>query len=119
MASLHFPFLKACKGVEFLKMLADCATQVAQELASKCEAAGRPFSPIEVINGDMLEVDWFDADIIYFSSVCYPDYLIDGVMDRLVNLKAGARIISLKPLPGREYIKMFATMKVRMTWGLH
>ena len=52
----------------------------------------------------MLEVDWFDADIIYFSSVCYPDFLINGVMDRLVNLKAGARIISLKPLPAREYV---------------
>lgn len=25
LASLNFPFLKACKGIEFLKMLADCA----------------------------------------------------------------------------------------------
>jgi hypothetical protein len=67
----------------------------------------------------MLEVDWFDADIIYFSSVCYPDYLTNGVMDRCVNLKTGARMISLKPLPERSYIQMYAMMKVKMTWGLH
>jgi len=67
----------------------------------------------------MLEVDWFDADIIYFSSVCYPDFLVNGVLDRCVNLKRGSRIISLKVLPGRPFLEMYAMMKVRMTWGLH
>lgn len=76
MASLNFPFLKACKGIEYLKNLSEWATDMAKELQSKCKAIGRPFSPIEVVNGDMLEVDWFDADIILFNSVCYPDSLV-------------------------------------------
>jgi len=67
----------------------------------------------------MLQADWFDADIIYFSSVCFPDFLIDGVMDLLVNVKSGTRLISLKPLPHRDYLEVYATLKVRMTWGLH
>ena len=104
MASLNFPFLKACKGVEYLKNLANWATEMAKQLKAKCKAAGLPFSPIEVINGDILECDWTDADIIFFNSVCYPDSLIEGFLDRAIKLKAGTRIISLKPLPERPHI---------------
>jgi hypothetical protein len=37
LASLNFPFLKACKGIEFLKRLADCANTMGEELAKKCK----------------------------------------------------------------------------------
>ena len=88
-------------------------------LAQRCKETGREYVPIEIIQGDMLEVDWFDADIIYFSSVCFADNLVDGVMDLLAKVKNGTRIISLKTLPTRKYLQNFATMRVRMTWGLH
>jgi hypothetical protein len=32
--------------------------------------------PIEIFQGDMLEVDWWStADIIYTSSICFPDFV--------------------------------------------
>jgi len=88
-------------------------------LASKCLEQNLAHAPIEIVNGDMLEIDWFDADIIYFSSVCFPDSLVDGCCDLMTKLKPGTRIISLKPLPDRAYLELYATLKVRMTWGLH
>ena len=67
----------------------------------------------------MLEVDWYEADIVFFSSVCFPDFLIDGTLDLFEKLKPGTRIISLKTLPTRSYLENYASLKVRMTWGLH
>ena len=119
MAALNFPQLKACKGVEFLANLAETAKEMGRSLRIKCEEKNIPCAPVQIETGDMLEVDWFDADIVYFSSVCYPEFLIDGVLDRFVNLKKGSRIISLKPLPMRPYMEIKASLKVRMSWGLH
>lgn len=31
------------------------------------------FAPVSVIQKDMLVADWSDADIIYTSSICFPD----------------------------------------------
>jgi hypothetical protein len=67
----------------------------------------------------MLTINWQDADIIYFSSVCFPDSLIEGVLDLLAFVKPGTRLISLKALPDRAYLEVYGSLKVRMTWGLH
>jgi len=31
---------------------------------------------IEILKGDMLQIDWSEADIIYASSICFPDEVI-------------------------------------------
>ena len=90
-----------------------------QELENKCKQSGISHAPIEIVNGDMLSIDWFDADIIFFSSVCFPDFLIDGTLDLFEKLKPGTRIISLKTLPTRPYLENYANLKVRFSWGLH
>lgn len=118
-AALNFPFLKACKGVEFLSKLADSAKLMGSVLEDKCKQAGISHAPIQIVQGDMLQVDWYEADIIFFSSVCFPDFLIDGTLDLFEKLKSGTRIISLKTLPTRLYLEKYASLKVRMTWGLH
>jgi hypothetical protein len=40
--------------------------------------------PIEILKGDMLEVDWSNADIVYASSICFPDSLVEGIADKCV-----------------------------------
>lgn len=62
--------------------------------------------------------DWFDADIIYLSAVCFSDELVAKVADLCANLKKGSRIISLKEIPGRDHLKNFANVKVKMSWGV-
>ena len=65
----------------------------------------------------MLEVDWSDADIIYTSSICFPDELIEGIADKCVHLKTGTRIVSLKTMPDKDYLNLMHILKVKMTWG--
>lgn len=68
--------------------------------------------------GDLLKVDWSGADIIYVSSVCFPEELLKGILDRFELLKSKTRIISLKEFPKREFVELYAVIKVKMTWGL-
>lgn len=75
--------------------------------------------PIEIVKGDMLEVDWSDADIVYASSICFPDELVDGIAKCCSKLKKGTRIIALKEFPkdGYPYLKLDYNLKLKMTWG--
>lgn len=75
-------------------------------------------APIEIYQGDMLVHDWSDADIIYLSAVCFSDALVAGVTDIFTRVKKGTRIVSLKSLPARAYLELYATIKVKMTWGI-
>ena len=67
----------------------------------------------------MLEVDWWStADIVYASSICFPDELIEGIMKRCALLKKGSRIITLKDfLAGVPYLRLDYLLKLKMTWG--
>ena len=66
----------------------------------------------------MLKHDWSDADIIYLSVFCLPDALVSDVADLFESCKMGTRVISLKEIPVRSFLELFATIKVKMTWGL-
>jgi hypothetical protein len=37
--------------------------------------------PVEIIHGDILKTDWSEADILYISSVCFPDDLYEAIAD--------------------------------------
>ena len=66
----------------------------------------------------MLQFDWYEADIIYLSAVCFSEQLVNGVTDLFERTKKGTRIISLKEIPERPFLELFATIKVKMTWGI-
>ena len=74
-------------------------------------------APIEIMQGDILKTDWSDADILYISSVCFPDVLYDGIADLCEKLKTGTKIVTLKEIPERPYFSLQAVLKIRMTWG--
>jgi hypothetical protein len=69
--------LKKCCGVELLEGLFELATSNAKKLMDQTEFTD--VVPIEIVKGDMLEVDWSDADIVYASSICFPDELVEGI----------------------------------------
>lgn len=66
----------------------------------------------------MLVHDWSDADIIYLSAVCFSDELVAGVADLFTRVKKGTRVISLKEIPARPFLELYAAIKVKMSWGL-
>jgi hypothetical protein len=81
-----------------LEGLYDLATTSAQHLLTT--AKDHTLVPIEILKGDMLEVNWWStADIVYASSICFPDALVEGIADRCAHLKKGARILTLKNFP--------------------
>lgn len=75
--------MKRCVGVEFLEGLYDLAALTSIEYMSSAKERfpDEKIVPIDIIQGDMLKVDWSDADIIYASSICFPDELVDGIAD--------------------------------------
>ena len=70
--------MKKCVGVEFLDGLYELAKETSMNYLLK--AADRypneRIVDIEILKGDMLQIDWSEADIIYASSICFPDEVI-------------------------------------------
>ena len=116
-ASLAFPELKVCRGIELLEKLADLAEEIAVNTKRQCEEKQSKCAPIEIIKGDILKYDWFDADIVFIAAVCFPEPLLAGIADLCENLKKGTRVISLKELPKKSYFEEYANIKAKYSWG--
>ena len=72
---------------------------------------------MNLIHGDMLEVDWSDADIIFTSSILFPQELIHGIYEKAKLLKIGTRIITLKSFEDCDDWELLHNLRVKMTWG--
>jgi len=118
-AALAFPSLSKCVGIELLENLAALGVQVTGKLTTLCREANIQCSPITVSQGDMLQQDWSDADIVFAASVCFSNELLDGFADRCSRLKKGSRILFMNYLPERPYLREVASWKGQFTWGLH
>ena len=53
-ASLAFPELKVCKGIEYLHGLVALANQISDKFKAECEENNIQFSPIQAEQGDIL-----------------------------------------------------------------
>jgi predicted nicotinamide N-methyase len=95
------------------------AQDVTKYLKDQCKGKNVPLAEIEIIQGDILEVDWFEADILYFSNVCFNDLFQETVTNLMEKLKVGSRIICLKELPERPYLKKIAAFGIQMSWNVH
>ncbi len=106
-------FRRVC-GVEILEGLAQAA-----KLATERYVAMHPKSAPEflVLQQDMNEVDWADADVVYMSSVCFSEALLEKLKERGKRLRSGARIIALNDLGDGKTYRTICTADVRMTWG--
>ena len=93
---------------------------VDKENEARRQPDGLVVSKTEVVQGDMLESDWYkEADLVYVSSVCFPKELQIGIREQCRQLKKGARIMVLKMFDGdvRDFLQVTACIKVQMTWG--
>lgn len=118
-ASLAFPKLKACRGIELLEGLARLGDEVTGKLQGISNYRAVPCAPITVTQGDIIAENWLDADIIFAASVCFPAELLEAISDKCSQLKKGTRILFMNTLPARPYIHEVASWKGEFTWGLH
>jgi len=78
---------------------------------------GEETKDIILHKSDFLQFNFDDADIVYMDSVCWPDEMMSKLADRFEALKSGSRIITAKPLPGRDRLKLRRTAELPCTWG--
>lgn len=114
-------------GVELLPGLCELARKAAARLREIQNAdmlpddycsGGSSYSPVEVVQGDMLQVDWSHADVMYLSSICFSDELMMGLAERARRLKPGTRIITLKHFPKyQDEFEILSSGWYKMTWG--
>ena len=93
-SGLCFPQLKRVKGVELFKNLADLAKQAVAKFNKTSTNGGIG----EIFEGDIETTDWLDADIVFTSSVCFTEELFGNLLQKAMQLKKGARLISLKAI---------------------
>ena len=65
-----------------------------------------PCAQTVITQGDILQEDWSDGDVIFASAVCYSVEVLEGIADRCRLLKKGTRLIVLNYLPDRPYIEL-------------
>lgn len=74
---------------------------------------------LEFKNENIAETNIDDATLIFMCSTCYPDELMDTLVERFSKLKEGLRVISLKEMP--NYAKFgfieIKELKKPMTWS--
>ncbi len=119
LAALLFPFSHLV-GVELLPGL----VQAARQALSRYDAEVRPLlSPehqgqrIEFIDGDMLEVDLSQVDVVFAHAVCYEPALMDPLTARLEGLKPGARVILAGKMLQSPAFQMLGMKVMRMDYG--
>jgi len=110
-AAFAMPDLKEINGVEYLEGVYNCAVQAGERFRKVTNV------PMNIIHGDMLEVDWSDADLIFTSSICFPQELIDGIWEKAKLLKIGTKIVSLKSFDDCDDWEIIHNLRVKMTWG--
>ena len=111
--ALLYPTMAKIAGVEFLDLLYESCKVTMGELGKLQKDGPR----IEVHHGDMLKTSWEDADILFSSSICFPNELIEGILEKSHLLKKGARFITLKNFPTNSIFEVRYSTRVKMTWG--
>ena len=99
--------------------LADLGQKVTKKLSDISAEQMIPTAPISVIEGDILQVDWSDADIVFCASVTWDNDLKEKIADKFTQLKKGTRILFMSELPERPQIRAVASWKANFSWGLN
>lgn len=106
-------FSRIC-GVEELEGLHSLSVRSVEKY---CSVTGTGKELFKVVKGDMRKVDWSDADVVYASSICFPDDLVDAIAERGKCLKKGTIILSLKVWKPASQYKVVSSLQLKMSWG--
>jgi SAM-dependent methyltransferase len=108
-------------GIELMPGLYQAAAATHQLFADslgELQGVSDGAPPIEIVKGDMTLVDWSDADIVYTSSICFSEELIQSIAECAKRMKPGSRFMTLKLLPNVEdYFEIASQGWYKMSWG--
>ena len=111
--------MKCCKGVELIPGLYSLAKESLDSIKALASSEGAKIAPTSVIMGDILKTDWWsEADIVYCSSVCFPEELNEGIGALCAKLKPGSRVLTLKAFRNEiPHLDLLYCVNLKMTWG--
>jgi trans-aconitate methyltransferase len=118
-AAMLFPFRRLV-GVELLTGLGDAA----RKALSRYDAEVRPQlselhqqQRIEFLDGDLLEVDLSDFDVVFSQAVCFDAELMAKMAARLETLKSGARVVLVGHQLSSSAFTQIDIKVMRANWG--
>lgn len=104
-AALLYPNVKVV-GVEFLP-----------QLCNLCQSVTKDLDNVSIICGDIRNQDWSNSDIIYMSSLCFLDDLMDSIIYKCSKCKQGTRVLTLREFPINTDWTLTNSVRVLMSWG--
>jgi SAM-dependent methyltransferase len=112
--------LGRCTGIELLPELHE-ASKLAQSRYMEHLLPKLPdhkkAQQIDFLCGDMLQIDFSDADIIFTHCTCFSAPLMDAITEKFNKLKKGARVITVSKGLTSPYYAATVTNTVQMAWG--
>lgn len=103
--AILYPNVKI-NGVEYLPQLCDFCRTVTKDLEN-----------VSVICGDIRDQDWSSADIIFMSSLCFLDDLMEFIIKKCESCKKGTRALSLREFPRESNWVLIHSVRILMSWG--
>lgn len=88
--------------------------------ALKATAESNLFDPhreAKFLNENIITADFSDATIVFTCSTCYSEELMEKIAEKLMKLKPGTKIASLKEFKSHPRLKKVETLKLPMTWS--
>ncbi|SEK52696.1 Histone methylation protein DOT1 [Stigmatella aurantiaca] len=119
LAAMLFPFSRVV-GVELLPGLGDAARQVLQRYDAEVRPQlppGQQAQRIEFIDGDMLELDFRDYDVVFAHGTCYGPQLMQQLAVKLEELKPGARAVIAGQTIQSPAFSVLGMKVMRADWG--
>jgi len=99
-------------GIELLSDLASAAdtllerynTEVHPQLPQDSAAAKQSTDAMSLIEGDFLELDWSDADVVYANATRFDQPLMEAISKKAEKMKPGSRfVITTTPLLSNKF----------------
>ena len=118
-AAMMYPF-KECLGIELLENLHQKSVEIRQSLSEKYEPDwwdGREPSEIKLIQGDFLQYDTSDVDILYSCSTCFDEEMMKNISRKAGFLKPGSRVVTLSKGLTSDKLKLIHEEDFPMSWG--
>ena len=104
-AALMYPCVRVI-GVEYLP-----------QLCGFCQSVTKDLGNVTVICGDIRDQDWSSADVIFMSSLCFLDDLMEFIIKKCEGCKKGARALSLREFPKESNWVLTQSVRILMSWG--
>ena len=74
-------------------------------------------APLNIVAGDILQIDWSHADIVLANCVTWGPELLNSVIEKAALLKTGTRFLAFARLPECAHMELRQSICVQMSWG--